>query len=214
MHLISVLQAHPLSERLTALSERLQGQREGIAALKRKIVDRLLACQQSINAMKLDANGTYVTTGVRERLQALVPGLIEGAIEIDAHGWVNLHEGEERLQLGTIALPVTDPLARQDFLNRNCLKEVERMTFSRTDCFQYTNPNLATLDGVGNFQFTEEDAVAARVAIGIACVRSYVGVARTIHDDEEESSYRDDRVGLNLQDAFGAVEWLEAQNLT
>ena len=209
MNLAPLPKEHPLRQRMLALSERLSGQVDKVTALKQKIVQRLLAWQENIEATKLDGVGTFVTNGVRERLQALTPECIGEVIEIDALGWVNLHEGIENLHLGSIRVPYTDQWAQQEFVNRNSVEDVERMTFSPTDCLRYTNPKHATLDSAGSFQFDDEDADVARIVMGTDCVRRYVSIAHSIHTKEEPGKYRDDRAMMNLQDAFRACEWLE-----
>ncbi len=118
MNLVPLAEAHPLRERLIALNERLQDQIDNVAALKQKIVDRLLAWEHNIEATKLDSVGTFVTTGVRERLQSLLPDMVNDAIEIDAHGWVNMDDGTDRLHIGSIRIPWSDEWARQEFVNK------------------------------------------------------------------------------------------------
>ncbi len=209
MNLIPSAKEHPLRERLIALSERLQSQVDNVAALKQKIVDRLLKWQENIEATKLDGVGTFVVEGVRERLESLMPDIINDAIEIDAHGWVNMDDGGGRLHIGSIRIPGSDQWARQEFVNTNCFCDVERMTFSPTDCTRYTDPKGATLESAGAFQFTDDDADTARIVMGADYVRRYAAIAQIIHTDEDEGTYRDDRVMMNLQDAFRACTWLE-----
>jgi hypothetical protein len=209
MNLIPSAKEHPLRERLIALSERLQSQVDNVNALKQKIIDRLLAWQKNIEATKLDSVGTFVVTGVRERLQSLVPNMINDAIEIDAQGWVNLHDGIGELHLGSIHVPWSDEWARQEFVNRNCLSDVERMTFNPTSCTRYIDPKEATLESLGGFQFSDNDADTARIVMGTDYVRRYAAIAQIIHTGEEAGAYRNDRVMMNLQDAFRACTWLE-----
>lgn len=209
MNLVPLSKEHPFRERLFALTERLNGQVDKVTALKQKIVDRLLAWQENIEATKLDGSGTFVTTGVRERLQSLIPEFIGEVIEINAHGWVNLHDGMESFHIGSIRVPWTDQWAHQKFVNRNCLQDLERMTFSPTDCLRYTDPRYATQDSVGSFQLNDDDVHAARIVMGADYVRGYVGIAQKIHAEEESGQYRDDRAIMNLEDAFKAIQWLE-----
>lgn len=51
MNLIPTAEGHPLRKRLIALSERLQDQVDRVNALKQKIVDRLLAWEERIEAL-------------------------------------------------------------------------------------------------------------------------------------------------------------------
>lgn len=205
---------HPLKQRLHTLSERLDSQTDQVVQLKQKIVQRLLAWDQNIEATKFDAVGTFVVEGVRERLQALLPDEIADCITIRSHGWVTLCDQpeapeEDTLIIGSIHVPYDDEWAQQHFVNRNCVSNVERMTFTPRDCNRYTDPQAATLDSAGAFQFTETDAQAARIAMGADYVRAYVHIAFDIHTNEAAGSYRNARTQGNLDCALEACSWLE-----
>jgi hypothetical protein len=209
MNLIPIPEEHPLRNRLIALAERANAQTDKVTALKQKIVERLLAWDQKIEAVKLDADGTFVREGVRERLQQLLPDVIAESIEIDGHGWIRFHDNEDHLLLGTLDIPHSDEWARQPFINTNCIRAVDEMTFSPESCLRYIDPKLATYDSNGGFQLNDEDKWAARIAMGAGYIRTYVEIARIISQEDGDASYRRSRVMMNLDDAMYACEWME-----
>jgi len=200
-----------LRERVTALNTALEPYIITVAALKRKMIQRLLAWDHDIHGVKIDGVGTFVREGVREILEGVLEMDAEDTVDLDRFGGVTLSdEHQDQMNIASLYVP-SDKWSSQHWINKNFLLDVDRMTFVPEYCDGVIDPLLATLDSNGPFQLNDNDERMAKLVMSTDYVRAYAGIAKTIHTEEEPDVYRSTRVDANIEYAFRVMDWLERE---
>lgn len=199
---------HPLRERLENVRALLNTQQDSVDMLRKHIVDALLQWQETLHGIDWPISLRFVRSGVREKLEALLPQTFEH-LSIDASGFVVLEEATERTHIGNIRWPGSSAWALEPFVNNNFACAGENFVFIPARNDSYIAPEDVKGKGPGPFVLNTQEQRAAMAAMAEGYIGAYGRIALSIHTDEEPGEYRDSRALLNLDDMFGACRWAE-----
>jgi len=199
---------HPLRQRLENVRTLLNTQQNAVDLLRKHIVDALLQWHEELHGIDWPISLRFVWSGVREKLQDLLPQTFEH-LSIDASGFVVLEEQTARTHIGNIRWSGGSAWARQPFVNNNFACAGDNFVFIPARNDSYIAPEDVEGKGPGPFVLNAEEERAAMAAMVEGYIGAYGRIALSIHADEEPGQYCDVRAMLNLEDMFDACRWVE-----
>ncbi len=181
---------------------------EAVSGLRLKIIDRLLMAAEPVEGLEL-GSGYFVREGIEDRLREARGNLSAIGIEM-VIGSVDLFDAHGRTSIGQIAVPHRSDWARQNFINTNPIKDVEKFVFTPyTVVSPYVSPREVTKDSPPPaFLLSDREGIAAQILMVVSAALAYRDIAEAVATEENpDRTLRIMKVSANMRDLYSALQY-------